>query len=416
MRQAQETHGKQLNEVLRVVAHTIAFNRMIDHVAADEVRHAHGAAASGRRSHVPCSARLPQVESEMLDVTYMACRDDGIRGSIEEAIACFSASMTRVDPHTCRGVLKLHLYNVQVNKKYFMWAVEEKLMWEEWAVPVTVIDSASVVQDGERHVRRSQWCPPSRFRRPSFSRAFAMAARAAKSMAELTATVERTMAKIAQMVTQRTAHVPPLQSGPRWLKLEVSSQLARGGRVLPRSCPRACPPVCSWQSQRHGSSRSNGCESCWLHQRRCARRAPWLGRSGMGVTRTCHTRMSCCTLAPALRPLYIPTANQSSGTGQSFSQPLQCLAARALRQSALDQPPAPAPAPAHCACACALRTCTTSSAAATDACCTRSVAPSKCTPCSVVAATCSVPSCSTSCQPMLRTHRGGGGGGGAVPC
>lgn len=113
----QEVDSEQAQEALAAVLHTILFNRALGDVTL-EVR------------HMKC---FP-------DISYSSCGSAAVDRVVAQGVADFIAGLELVGPDLARGELSLSFYESK-RRKSFMGlggTVEDKVVWERWAVPVVV--------------------------------------------------------------------------------------------------------------------------------------------------------------------------------------------------------------------------------------------------------------------------------------
>lgn len=111
----QEVERFQASEVLRCLLHTILFHRVL---GATEPEH---------------------VVSELFDVGYAKANAAAADKLVEDAVQLFgSVQHTRVSPSAFRGEIALRFYEKRVKRILGFTSSAEKLVWEEWRVPLIV--------------------------------------------------------------------------------------------------------------------------------------------------------------------------------------------------------------------------------------------------------------------------------------
>eukprot|EP00620_Florenciella_sp_RCC1587_P014197 CAMPEP_0182556610 /NCGR_PEP_ID=MMETSP1324-20130603/816_1 /TAXON_ID=236786 /ORGANISM="Florenciella sp., Strain RCC1587" /LENGTH=243 /DNA_ID=CAMNT_0024768525 /DNA_START=282 /DNA_END=1012 /DNA_ORIENTATION=+ len=78
-----------------------------------------------------------EIECENFPIAYASCGESWVHQRVDEAIVEFKANLVPAGPELARGCLSLGFYERRHNKVVF-WSYEEKVVWEEWVIPLLV--------------------------------------------------------------------------------------------------------------------------------------------------------------------------------------------------------------------------------------------------------------------------------------
>eukprot|EP00742_Colponemidia_sp_Colp-10_P002157 GILJ01002304.1.p1 GENE.GILJ01002304.1~~GILJ01002304.1.p1 ORF type:complete len:174 (-),score=17.23 GILJ01002304.1:115-636(-) len=94
-----------------------------------------------------------ETESDLFDVTYLRCGDHNVDKTLEEQIETFC---NRLDSHGHQhGQLILSFYESRLKKGFFgLSKQEEKVVWEQWLIPIRILFTKSSLQDPAERSRR----------------------------------------------------------------------------------------------------------------------------------------------------------------------------------------------------------------------------------------------------------------------
>lgn len=160
-----ELEQHQVHEVLRILLHTIVFNRALGPV------------------------KPVERDSELFAVTWVECGDPEVSRKVEEKIGQFGAWVQR-NPGK-RGQVCLSFYEKRQRQSWFSTA-EERLYWEQWVLEVAVAEP-----------------PPAEFEE---QQAFAASSLRAQRRQRLQAAIEEGLTCIVRAVNDKRDHIPPVVS------------------------------------------------------------------------------------------------------------------------------------------------------------------------------------------------------------
>lgn len=184
-----EVEPYQLREVLRCLLHTILFNRALGPV------------------------RPKEEYVELFDATYVRCDDRLYEKSVEEKIEQF---MRTFDQKNLTRQLCLSFYEKR-DKKIWFTKQEEKLLWEQWLVTITVTLQAPA-SEGERTQR----------------------------LVQLEQKMHAALARILKLVNENRNHIPPFVSSSKAsFAFEISIKQGSEGWSLFRLFQSATPSLLS---------------------------------------------------------------------------------------------------------------------------------------------------------------------------
>ncbi|PSC69772.1 Meiotically up-regulated 66 [Micractinium conductrix] len=163
---AFELEPHQVTEVLRLLLHTIIFQRALGPVKPQER------------------------DSELFDVTWVECGDAEVSRRVDEHIAQFLAWLQR-NPGK-RGQVCLSFYEKRQRQSWFSTA-EERVYWEQWLIDVQ----------------------PLALPAPEFEEREALAAAQLRTQrrARVQAAIEECLTSIVRHVNEKRDHIPPVVSG-----------------------------------------------------------------------------------------------------------------------------------------------------------------------------------------------------------
>ncbi|KAI3426852.1 hypothetical protein D9Q98_006798 [Chlorella vulgaris] len=160
-----ELEQHQVREVLRILLHTIVFNRALGPV------------------------KPVERDSELFEVTWVECGDAEAARRIEEKVTQF-VSWAQRNPGT-RGQVCLSFYEKRQRQSWFSTS-EERLYWEQWVVEVAVVEP-----------------PPAEFEE---QQAFAASALRSQRRQRVQAAIEEGLTGIVRQVNDKRDHIPPVVS------------------------------------------------------------------------------------------------------------------------------------------------------------------------------------------------------------
>ena len=78
-----------------------------------------------------------------------SCGEPWVHSRVDEAIRAFVKSLVPAGPELLKGCVTLGFFERRTNKVVF-WSYEEKVVWEEWIIPLLVneVDSPQLAADG----------------------------------------------------------------------------------------------------------------------------------------------------------------------------------------------------------------------------------------------------------------------------
>lgn len=139
-----EVPEAHVHEALRCLLHTIIFVRWpsqrgvlrpheVTPPTVHEGENARSRTRSNSRNRASC-----QVQCEHFPLAYVSCGIDQVNERVEEAIRRFMDHLVPAGPELNRGCITLTFFEQRKNKNLFGWTFEEKIVWEEWVIPVLV--------------------------------------------------------------------------------------------------------------------------------------------------------------------------------------------------------------------------------------------------------------------------------------
>ncbi|KAK9837832.1 hypothetical protein WJX74_005939 [Apatococcus lobatus] len=158
-----EVEHHQIREVLRCLLHTIIFSRALGRVQPKEI------------------------ESELVDITYVSCGDAAVEQKVEDKISHFS---TWVEKHPSNfGQVCLSFY--EVRQRAGLFSREDRVSWEEWCINLAIQDTSAHAEE-----------------QSAFNSTSGQAVRHAK----LQSAMEGLMASLIQTISVKKDHIPPVVS------------------------------------------------------------------------------------------------------------------------------------------------------------------------------------------------------------
>eukprot|EP00298_Acanthocystis_sp_HF-20_P003537 c13879_g1_i1.p1 GENE.c13879_g1_i1~~c13879_g1_i1.p1 ORF type:complete len:195 (-),score=50.29 c13879_g1_i1:167-751(-) len=117
----------QVKEVLACLLHTIMFHRALGPVIPEDV------------------------DSDLFSITYVKCNDPSVSKLIEERIDAFAKALENTSQNI--GQICLSFYEKHVKHSWLFARQEERVYWEQWNIPISVI---SVKNDTDRKKREQE--------------------------------------------------------------------------------------------------------------------------------------------------------------------------------------------------------------------------------------------------------------------
>eukprot|EP00887_Chlorella_sp_A99_P001068 scaffold14.g1068.t1 len=162
-----EVEPHHVREVLRILLHTVIFNRALGPV------------------------RPKEVDSELFDVTFVSCGDEAVERKVEEKVGQFCAWVDRNRGR--RGQVCLSFYERRQKQAWFSKG-EERLYWEQWYINLLVLD-----QEGAAALEEQS--------------PFVSGSLRAQRKQAVQAALEDCLATIVRAVNEKKDHIPPVVSG-----------------------------------------------------------------------------------------------------------------------------------------------------------------------------------------------------------
>ena len=119
-----EVPADHVQEVLEGLLHTIIFGRW------------------------PNEVQPQEVQLEHFPIAYACCVDPAVRMRITEALGTFTSNLVPAGPDLHKGFVTLTFFKRRTNKVVF-WQYQEKVVWEEWIIPL-LVDSTPKPAGDER--------------------------------------------------------------------------------------------------------------------------------------------------------------------------------------------------------------------------------------------------------------------------
>eukprot|EP00899_Mesostigma_viride_P017893 jgi/Mesvir1/26104/Mv06823-RA.1 len=203
-----EVELHQIKEVLRAILHTIMFNRALGLV------------------------RPRDTDSELFNITYVQCGDPAIERAVEEKIDAFVAWVERQAPAAARGrkcgQMNLAFFEKRQKQLWFSHK-EERLFWEQWYIPLSVVTCDSSDLNAARvcplleHSRRHRTLEPA---------------------------LRNTLTQILKIVNEKKDHIPPVVSSdvasfPYQISIPSASDSSFGMDMLKRMLQTSPPAMLS---------------------------------------------------------------------------------------------------------------------------------------------------------------------------
>ncbi|KAG1679613.1 hypothetical protein FOA52_006130 [Chlamydomonas sp. UWO 241] len=110
----------QLREVLRCLIHTIVFNRSLGYV------------------------KPKDVDSELFDVTYVACEDAGLEAAVEARISELCTTLERRPAASAQ--VRVGFYQTRKKAAWFG-SKDERLYWEQWFINLSIVSPELIERD-----------------------------------------------------------------------------------------------------------------------------------------------------------------------------------------------------------------------------------------------------------------------------
>uniref|UniRef100_A0A7S2BGI4 Autophagy-related protein 101 n=1 Tax=Octactis speculum TaxID=3111310 RepID=A0A7S2BGI4_9STRA len=111
-----ELAAEHVQEALQCLLHTIVFARW---------------------PHQKGPLRPQEIQCEHFPVAYASCGEAVVYRRIDDSIQTFMSSLVPAGPELLKGCLTLGFFYRRTNKVVF-WAYEEKVVFEEWIIPLLV--------------------------------------------------------------------------------------------------------------------------------------------------------------------------------------------------------------------------------------------------------------------------------------
>ncbi len=114
----------QIKEVLRIVLHSIVFQRALG------------------------ECRIRETESDLFDLSYVRCDSAAVEQRVDEYAEAFSSALQRAD-----GARRAQICVAFVERRsrpgaFGLFKTEEKVTWERWHIPLAVVDPAAEAEPG----------------------------------------------------------------------------------------------------------------------------------------------------------------------------------------------------------------------------------------------------------------------------
>eukprot|EP00299_Pterocystis_sp_00344_P018600 c9282_g1_i1.p1 GENE.c9282_g1_i1~~c9282_g1_i1.p1 ORF type:complete len:180 (-),score=21.77 c9282_g1_i1:74-613(-) len=119
-----EVEQYQVKEILKCLLHTVMFHRALGAFAPEDS------------------------DSPLFDLNFVRCSDKLIINTIEEKADAFSKALERSQ----KGQVVLGFFQKQAKSSWSIYPKEERVYWEQWSFPFTVVPSP--VDLNERHRRK----------------------------------------------------------------------------------------------------------------------------------------------------------------------------------------------------------------------------------------------------------------------
>lgn len=177
-------------DALRALLHTILFARWPECVAPADV----------------------SLDAHFPGLTYATCGHRDVGDRVDAAVRGFMASLVDAGPDLQKGAVTLTFFKRRVSKVVF-WQYQEKVVWEEWVVPLLVNSE----EDDDERWGGSRLSPDERSRLRS------------QRNARYTEGLRGRLRDLLAMLNGDVDHVPPASDGSHDFEFSFASQPAGGG-------------------------------------------------------------------------------------------------------------------------------------------------------------------------------------------